>query len=97
MIVGLILKQTVRRVDPIRSVGLVHSAKFPFSRISYLFIVRFSSKPRDLQDLSWSTTRKKCLELHLDSESENYGALRSSPHVRVILYYGLDKEHRRDI
>src|SRR6202051_314969 len=37
----------------------------------------------------------RSLELHLRSESENYGALRSSSHVRVVLNDRLQEEHRQ--
>jgi hypothetical protein len=36
----------------------------------------------------------RALELHLRSESENYGALRSSSHVGVVLNDRLQEEHR---
>src|SRR6266849_11143321 len=37
------------------------------------------------------------LELHLCSESENYGGLRSSSHLRVVLNDRLKKEHRQGV
>ena len=37
------------------------------------------------------------LELHLHSESEHYGALRSSAYVRVILNDRLQKKHRERV
>jgi len=43
------------------------------------------------------TSSKPALELHLGSESENYGALRSSTHVRVVLNDRLKEEHRQGV
>jgi len=41
--------------------------------------------------------QKTSLELHFGSESENYGALRPSTHVRVVLNDRLQKEHRQRV
>jgi hypothetical protein len=43
------------------------------------------------------TSVKTFLELHLGSESKNYGALRSSAHVSVILNDRLQKEHGQGV